>query len=53
MEVHILDFTGNLHGREITVEFVKYLRPMRKFESTDELIATVTADIQWVRDNLM
>lgn len=52
MEVHILDFEGDLVDRPITVEFVKYLRPMIKFDSTEELIATVTADIQWVRDNL-
>jgi len=25
---------------------------MKKFDSVDELIATVKADIQWVRDNL-
>ena len=52
MEVHILDFEGDLVDRPILVEYVEYLRPMRKFDSTDELIATVTADIQWVRDNL-
>lgn len=52
MEVHILDFEGDLVDRPILVAFVEYLRPMRKFDSTDELIATVTADIQWVRDNL-
>ena len=52
MEVHILDFEGDLIGRPITLEFVEHLREMRKFDSTDELIATVTANIQWVRDNL-
>lgn len=52
MEVHILDFEGDLVGSSITVEFAKHLRSMRKFESTEELIATVTADIQFVRDNL-
>lgn len=52
MEVHILDFEGDLVDRPIFVEFVEHLRPMRKFDSTDELIATVTADIQYVRDNL-
>lgn len=52
MEVHVLDFEGDLVGQAITVEFVKHLRPMRKFDSTEELIACVTADIQWVRDNL-
>lgn len=52
MEVHVLDFEGDLVGQPIRVEFVDYLRPMRKFDSTDELIACVMADIQWVRDNL-
>ena len=52
MEAHILDFSGDLVGRSVTIEFVEYLRPMIKFDSTDELVATVTANIQWVRDNL-
>ncbi len=52
MEVHILDFAGDLVGRDIVIEFVKHLRPMIKFDSTEELIATVMSNIQWVRDNL-
>ena len=43
------DFEGDICDRPITVEFVEYLRPMRKFDSTDELIAAVTADIDHVR----
>ena len=52
MEVHILDYEGDLVGRPVLVEFVEYLRPMRKFDTTEELIATVMSNIQWVRDNL-
>jgi riboflavin kinase/FMN adenylyltransferase len=52
MEAHILDFEGDLVGRDVTIEFVRFLRPMIKFDSTEELIATVMGNIQWVRDNL-
>ena len=52
MEVHILDFEGDLVDKPITVEFIEFLRPMIKFDSTEELIATVMGNIQWVRDNL-
>lgn len=51
-EVHLLDFHGDLYGKQITVEFLHWLRPMRKFDSIDELIATVESNIQWVRENL-
>lgn len=52
IEAHILDFSGDLVGQVVTIEFIKYLCPMIKFDSTEELIATVTSNIQWVRDNL-
>ena len=52
VEAHILDFSGDLVGQDVAIEFVKHLRPMIRFETTDELIATVTSNIQWVRDNL-
>ena len=52
MEVHILDFSGDLVGRDITVEFMAYLREMRKFASTEELISTVEGNIAQVREML-
>lgn len=52
MEAHILDFDGDLIDREIKLSFVKFLRPMIKFDSTEELIATVNGNIAWVRENL-
>lgn len=51
-EVHILDFSGDIYGKTIVVEFVEYLRPMIKFESTEELIRTVMGNIEYVRTNL-
>lgn len=52
IEVHILDFARDIYGQPIAVEFVEWLRPMRAFDSTDELIATVMGNIAWVRENL-
>lgn len=51
-EVHLLDFEGDLYGRRIDVDFEELLRPMMAFDSVDELIATVTADIERVRRDL-
>lgn len=51
-EVHILDFGGDIYGKEIIVEPVHFLRPMIKFETVEELISTVNDNIDWVRKNL-
>lgn len=52
VEAHLLDFDGDLYGKEIVLQFVNWLRPMRKFDSIEELIATVQGNIEWVRTNL-
>lgn len=51
-EAHLLDFDADLYGQSITVEFRHWLRPMRKFDDVEELVATVKSNIAWVRDNL-
>ena len=51
-EVHLLDFSGDLYGKPVKVEFLYWLRPMRKFDDLDELIATVKGNIAWVREYL-
>lgn len=51
-EVHILDFDGQIYGDVIEVEPVEFLRPMIKFDSVEELIATVKGNIDYVRENL-
>ena len=44
-ETHILDFCGNLYGRYATVEFIKFIRAEKKFNSLDELSKQVNKDI--------
>ncbi len=52
IEVHILDFEGDIYNQDIYVQFVEWLRPMMEFPTVDELISTVMSNIQWVRENL-
>ncbi|RMH80557.1 MAG: bifunctional riboflavin kinase/FAD synthetase [Acidobacteria bacterium] len=49
LEVHLIDFDGDLRGRELYVEFLKFIREERKFSSLEELIAQIKRDISTVR----
>lgn len=49
IEVHVLDFDGNLYGRELKVTLIKHLRNERVFESAEALKAQIILDIQQIR----
>ena len=51
-EVHLLDFAGDLYGKEITVAFLSFLRPEKKFDSLEELKAQIGEDIAQIRKML-
>ena len=44
LEVHLLDFEGNLYGDELRVEFVRRLREERRFDSVDALTEQLSQD---------
>ena len=44
VESWLPDFSGDLYGKQLTVEFVEFLRPERKFESIEALKAQLRAD---------
>ena len=44
VESHLLDYTGNLYGRQARVEFYRFLRPEQKFESYEALSAQIRHD---------
>ena len=44
-ETHIFDFSGDLYSKEVTVEFLKFIRPVKKFTSLDELTNQISTDV--------
>ena len=44
VESWILDFSGDLYGKELTLHFHKFLRPEQKFDSLENLKAQIQAD---------
>ncbi|MCL5265237.1 MAG: bifunctional riboflavin kinase/FAD synthetase [Chloroflexi bacterium] len=52
IEVHILDFTGELRGKTLKVEFVERLRDEMHFPGVDALVAQIHADVQSARQIL-
>jgi len=49
LEVFLLDFSGDLYGREIEIEFIDFIRGDRRFRSIEELVAQMDQDIAKVR----
>ncbi len=49
VETYILDFEGDLYGRELRIEVLHRLRPEAKFESLDELTRQIGADVEAAR----
>ncbi len=52
VEVHILDFSGDLYGKEIRVNFIERLRDEIRFNSIEELSDQIQKDIQHAREIL-
>jgi riboflavin kinase/FMN adenylyltransferase len=52
VESHLLDFDGDLYGREIRVEFVHRIRAEKKFASLEALQDQIRADVSETRKQL-
>ena len=49
-ETWLLDYSGDLYGRNVTLEFLWFLRPEQRFGSLEELKAAVLADAAKTRN---
>ena len=52
VEVHVLDFEGDLYDRELEVPLFGQLRDERRFDSPDALRAQIERDISLLRARL-
>ncbi len=49
IEAHLLDYSGDLYGREIGIDFIDRLRSEQKFGGVDELVAAINDDVSAAR----
>ena len=52
IEVHLISYKGDLYGREIEVQFVKFMRDIYKFDSMDDLKAQLEKDCETAKKTL-
>ncbi len=50
VEVHLLDFEGDLYDREMTVLFRDRIRDERKFNTVEELVRQIERDVGYARE---
>jgi len=49
VEAYLLDWSGDLYGEQLTIEFLARLRGERRFDSVDTLIAQMHRDVEDAR----
>lgn len=53
VEAHVLDFSEDLYGSEVRLEFVARLRGQQTFGTADALVAQIHQDVDWTRRLLL
>jgi riboflavin kinase/FMN adenylyltransferase len=48
-EAHLIGFSGDVYGTEVIFEVISFLRPYRKFDRQEDLIAQIGEDIKEVQ----
>lgn len=52
LEVHLLDFDGDLYGRHVSVAFHERIRGEERFDSLEELRTWIGRDVEAARDRI-
>jgi riboflavin kinase/FMN adenylyltransferase len=49
IEAHLFNFTGDLYGRDITIQFIKRVRGEKKFGDVPALVKQIERDISFTK----
>lgn len=52
LEAHLIDFNGNLYGKTIKIEFLEFIREIKKFSNEEELIARLNLDLKLAKEKV-
>jgi riboflavin kinase/FMN adenylyltransferase len=52
IEVHLLGFDEDIYGEEVRMDFVKYLREVRPFNTSEALVEQMKEDVEQAREVL-
>lgn len=53
IELHLMDFDGDLYGEQIRVEFIRFLREVQPFASASALVDQLKRDVSAAREALV
>lgn len=52
VEVHLLDYAGDLYGQMLQVDFATRVRDIARFDSADDLVKQLRKDLETIRSQL-
>lgn len=53
VEVHVLDYSGDLYGSTLKADLTRRIRGVRQFDSAEQLIAQLHADLAEIRNSAL
>lgn len=51
IETYVINFDGDVYGQVITVEFIRWIREEKAFDSAEELAKQIEKDIEGIKNN--
>jgi riboflavin kinase/FMN adenylyltransferase len=52
IEAHLIDFTRNIYGQRLSLDFIVRLRPEKRFDDVEALVAQIQRDVEQARQLL-